>query len=189
MIVINPGRELYPETALTGHSSPEKPCQATITDTDVSILYTNWLQLSRKDLSTGTTAGVYALPAVQSKLRELRRRLAPLALCPRMRNRKTPRAFQSRNSPEVSVFCSVLPYFRDTSVNFHCKSARGVYVPPFPDRPIACSGRCGSQERTSRQAPPLAYTPCQWFRAGCASYVEGSLRLALCPRVLQIRNP
>ena len=22
----NPGRELYPETALTGHSSPEKPC-------------------------------------------------------------------------------------------------------------------------------------------------------------------
>ena len=85
LIVINPGRELYPETALTGHSSPEKPCQATITDTDVSILYTNWLQLSRKDLSTGTTAGVYALPAVQSKLRELRRRLAPLALCPRVR--------------------------------------------------------------------------------------------------------
>ena len=34
---------------------------------------------------TGTTAGVYALPAVQSKLRELRRRLAPLALCPRVR--------------------------------------------------------------------------------------------------------
>ena len=31
---------------------------------------------------TGTTAGEYALPAVQSKLRELRRRLAPLALCP-----------------------------------------------------------------------------------------------------------
>ena len=32
----------------------------------------------------GTTAGVYALPAVQSKLRELRRRLAPLALCSRV---------------------------------------------------------------------------------------------------------
>ena len=30
---------------------------------------------------TGTTAGEYALPAVQSKLRELRRRLAPPALC------------------------------------------------------------------------------------------------------------
>ena len=36
---------------------------------------------------TGTTAGVYALPAVQSKLRELRRRLAPPALCPRVQIR------------------------------------------------------------------------------------------------------
>ena len=34
---------------------------------------------------TGTTAGIYARPAVQSKLRELRRRLAPPALCPRVR--------------------------------------------------------------------------------------------------------
>ena len=82
-------RDLYPETALTGHIPPEKPCQTTITDTPVSTLYSNRLQLSRKDYSSGTTAGEYALPAVQSKLRELRRRLAPLALCHVVRNRRT----------------------------------------------------------------------------------------------------
>ena len=49
----NPDRELYPETALTRHSS----------------------------IAQVTTAGVYALPAVQSKLRELHQRLAPPALC------------------------------------------------------------------------------------------------------------
>ena len=52
----NPGRELYPETALTRHSS----------------------------IAQGTTAGEYAWPAVQSKLRELRRLLAQLALCLRV---------------------------------------------------------------------------------------------------------
>ena len=35
---------------------------------------------------------------------------------------------------------------KNTSVNFHCKSDRGVYVPLFPDKPRACSGRCGTQE-------------------------------------------
>ena len=115
MIVINPGRDLYPETALTRRSSPQKTCQTTSLETPVSTLCSNWIQLSRADHSSGTTAGVYALPAVQSKLRELRRGLAPPALCyrvrnrntHRVRNRKTPRSFQSRNSPEVSVFCSV----------------------------------------------------------------------------------
>ena len=34
-----------------------------------------------------------------------------------------------------------------------------------------------SQARTGRQAPPLAYTPCQRFKASCASYADGSLRL------------
>ena len=34
-----------------------------------------------RNREAGTTAGEYALPAVQSKLRELRRRLAQLALC------------------------------------------------------------------------------------------------------------
>ena len=87
----NPGRELYPETALTRHSS----------------------------IAQGTTAGEYALPAVQSKQRELRRRLAPLALCPRVRNRKTPRSFQSRNLTEVSVFSAILPHFQYSSVRFH----------------------------------------------------------------------
>ena len=38
-----------------------------------------------------------------------------------------------------------------------------------------------SQERTIRQAPPLAYTPCQRFKAGCASYADGSLRLLCAP--------
>ena len=32
-----------------------------------------------------------------------------------------------------------------------------------------------------RQAPPLAYTPCQRFKASCASYADGSLRLLCAP--------
>ena len=82
LIVINPGRDLYLETALTGHSSHKKTCQTTSLETPVSTLCSNWLQLSRTNQSTGTTAGEYARPAVQSKLRELRRGLATLALCP-----------------------------------------------------------------------------------------------------------
>ena len=120
----------------------------------MSILCSNWPQLSRMDQSSGTTAGVYALPAVQSKLCELRRRLAPLALCPsagtdntvrcqnkssprrpplndvrnhsRVIPKRTPRSFQSRNLTEVSVFCSVLPHFRYSSVETHRKSDLGV---------------------------------------------------------------
>ena len=33
----------------------------------------------------------------------------------------------------------------------------------------------------NRQAPPLAYTPCQRFKASCASYADGSLRLLCAP--------
>ena len=77
-------RELYPVSRLTGYSTRQKEIKAAIFSTPVSTLYSNWLQFSSTDQSSGTTAGEYALPAVQSKLRELRRRLAPPALCPRV---------------------------------------------------------------------------------------------------------
>ena len=35
-----------------------------------------------------------------------------------------------------------------------------------------------------RQAPPLAYTPCQRFKASCASYADGSLRLLCAPECI-----
>ena len=98
---------------------------------------------------TGTTAGEYARPAVQSKLRELRRRLAPLALCPGVRNRKTPRSFQSRNLTEVSVFSTVLPHFRYSSVETHCKSDRGVTLATEP----LVTGYKKNETRHSREAP------------------------------------
>ncbi len=41
--------------------------------------------------------------------------------------------------------------------------------------------RQGSERELKLQAPPLANTPCQRFKAACASYAGGSLRLLCAP--------
>ena len=42
---------------------------------------------------------------------------------------------------------------------------------------IVCRVKPDRHQADMRQAPPLAYTPCQRFKASCASYADGSLRL------------
>ena len=44
-----------------------------------------------------------------------------------------------------------------------------------------CRVETERQQTGNRQATPLAYTPCQRFKASCASYADGSLRLLCAP--------
>ena len=68
-------------------------------------------------------------------------------------SKKTPRSFQCGNLTEVSVFCSFEPHFRYTSVEFHSKSDRVVYVLPLklePDRITSLHGTKKAQPHRLR---------------------------------------
>ena len=67
----------------------------------------------------------------------------------RVTSKRTPRSFQSRNLTEVPVFSTVLPHFRYSSVETHCKSDRGVTLATES----RSSGYKKNETRHSREAP------------------------------------
>ena len=150
--------------------------RTTIQDIPVSTLCSNWLQHSRKDQSSGTTAGEYAGQRFKASYASYAEGSLRLLCAPVCQTEKHLGRFKAETRPRCLYFVVFCRIFGTPRSIFTAKVTE-----VFPDKPIACSGRCCTQEQTSRQAPPLAYTPCQRFKASCASYAEGSLHLLCAP--------